>query len=167
MRVIVVRDEKNARALAGRLLKARTSQAATTRAIAAIRDANPGLDLDKLRPGDVVLVPELAGARKAVGDVLAPELDALAEQVHAGLGALERATASAREALQEEIRRSVQVIGEVSEFATADPRLAANIKSVKRTLDEDGTADEEQAVALNNALETWSKDLTRLRRLGP
>lgn len=165
MAFIVVQQEKNVRALAARLLKTKTSRAATTRAIAAIRRANPGRDLDHLRPGDIVIVPELDEARRSIADVLSPELDELVEQVRAGLGSLEQATAIAREALHERIQQSAAAIDEVSQFAGADPRLDANLESVRRTLEEDSTADEEQAVALGNALDVWSADLDRLRRL--
>src|SRR5690349_14540191 len=64
--VFVVRTEQNLTDLTGAILKARSSAATRQAAVAALRAANPSLDLDRIRPGTVVLVPALEGVRGSV-----------------------------------------------------------------------------------------------------
>jgi hypothetical protein len=93
MAVVVVNQEKNVSELATGLLLARASRTARTQTENAIRAANPGLDLDQLQPGQVLVVPDLPQARAgnvdhvenastAVVEVLDAQLDELLVALH-------------------------------------------------------------------------------------
>jgi hypothetical protein len=61
MRTIVVGDEKNLAALRKRILDPGVAGSARKTVDDELRAANPHLDLDKLSPGAVVVVPDLPG----------------------------------------------------------------------------------------------------------
>lgn len=167
MAVIVIDEETDERGLADRLLRSNASEASRTAAVRALRDANPGLDLAAVRPGTVVVVPDLhAGLRRPPGSV-EDGLDAATERVDAQLTGLvevvrrgrelaEAASADAAMAVaDEEVRHAAErdeVVGAVVE------RLASN---VERAEDRAAKADE----ALTAALTAWSEDLGELRGL--
>ena len=54
--LFVVTDQPNLTALTGAVLRGRTSAVKRTAAIEAIRNANPLLDFERLRPGAVVII---------------------------------------------------------------------------------------------------------------
>lgn len=167
MPIIVVTTEKSVVDLLRRVLKARTSKAATTRAEAALRDANRGVDLDALQPGDVVVVPEVEGARAETGDLLGPLDDALVGARDA-LGGLVGAVAQAAAEAKEERARTTELLANeelISSAGRRDPQLKERIESVRRAMHEDGQAAVRHAADLDGAVPRWAEALESLRRL--
>lgn len=168
MPIVVVEQEKDLSALTSRLLRARTSKAATERAERAIREANPGVDLDRLRPGTVLVVPPLKEALVDTGDRLGPAVDALVDQLTTELTALETATevALAEEAAERatvtELVRSVEGRRGVRGESTVKDVLA----QLRGTLQADESAAGRRTAELQEAVRHWQQDLDTLRQLG-
>src|ERR1041384_94885 len=99
MPVIIVGNEKNFTALRSRIFSGRVSTSAAQEVSAAIAEANPHVDLNKLEPGTVLTVPDLPSV-KVAGDL---SLDATTKQILAGIAqsgadALDDIVAAARSA---------------------------------------------------------------------
>lgn len=164
MPIVVVEQEQTVAALAARLLKAGTSEAATERAAEAIREANPGLDLDHLRPGMVVVVPLLAEARDDVPDVVAGALSDFFERISRELDAIIETARSALEADRAEREAVTGVLDaeEVRAAARNDPMLRGNLEQVRQTLADDGRIAVEITESLITGTEQWYTDLDDL-----
>ncbi|MBP2401182.1 hypothetical protein [Streptomyces syringium] len=164
MPIVVVEQEKTVAALAARLVEAGTSEAATERAAQAIREANPGLDLDHLRPGMVVVVPPSAEARYDVPDVVGGALDAYFEQIHRELITFIQTAQSALEADTTERAATAEVLDAEAVQAAAqyDPVLRNNLEQTRRTLADDGRIAVEITESLITGTEQWLTDLDDL-----
>ncbi|MGZ9929438.1 hypothetical protein ACXNSR_06040 [Streptomyces sp. NC-S4] len=167
MPIIVVDQEKTVTALAARLVKTRTSKAAKEQAAQAIRDANPGLDLDRLRPGMIVRVPPLPEARDDVPDVVNEALSPLFDQIRTELDALIRTANSALEADTAERGATAEILDAEAVQAAAqnDPLLQYNLERVRQTLTDDGQTADENTASLINGTEQWFTDLDDLSTL--
>ncbi|MFG2328080.1 hypothetical protein ACGFMM_00495 [Streptomyces sp. NPDC048604] len=167
MPIVVVEQEKTVAALAARLVKARTSKAAKERAAQAIREANPGLDLEHLRPGMVVVVPRLAETRDDIPDVVKEALENLFEQIGTELTELINAARNAQEADDSEREETKEVLDaeKVQAAAQNDTKLQYNLDSVRTTLESDGTTNHEITDSLINGTEQWFTDLDDLSTL--
>ena len=62
-KMFVVTGQVDLEAVAGSVLNARLSAETRTQALDAIRRANPGLDIDRLHPGEVLVIPPVPGTR--------------------------------------------------------------------------------------------------------
>ncbi|WP_338930443.1 LysM peptidoglycan-binding domain-containing protein [Streptomyces netropsis] len=167
MPIVVVEQENTVAALAARLVKAGTSKAAQERAAQAIREANPGLDLDHLRPGMVVVVPPLVEARDEVPDVVEGALAAFFEQISRELDALIQTARSALEADKAERQATAEVLAaeKVQAAAQNDPMLRNNLEQVRQTLADDGQIAVEITESLITGTEQWFTDLDDLSTL--
>ncbi|KOU33409.1 hypothetical protein ACFVZ8_04210 [Streptomyces sp. NPDC059558] len=167
MPIIVVDQEKTVAALAARLVKTRTSKAAKEKAAQAIREANPGLDLDRLRPGMIVFVPRPPEAREDVPDVVTEALAPLFDQIRTELDALIRTANSALEADTAEREATAEILDAEAVQAAAqnDPLLQYNLERVRQTLADDGQSAVESTESLINGTEQWYTDLDDLSTL--
>ncbi|WP_370417727.1 hypothetical protein AB8O64_03080 [Streptomyces sp. QH1-20] len=167
MPIVVVEQEKTVAALAARLVEATASEAAKEGAAQAIREANPGLDLDRLRPGMIVVVPRLAEARDDVPDVVDGTLDGYFEQIHRELVTFIQTAQSALEADKAERAAAAEVLDaeEVQAAAQYDPVLRNNLEQARRTLAADGQIAVEITESLINGTEQWFTDLDDLSTL--
>ncbi|MET9646996.1 hypothetical protein ACFZB6_25085 [Streptomyces syringium] len=167
MPIVVVEQEKTVAALAARLVESTAPEAAKERAAQAIREANPGLDLDHLRPGMIVVVPSLAEARDDVPDVVDGTLDGYFEQIHRELVTFIQTAQSALEADKAERAAAAEVLDaeEVQAAAQYDPVLRNNLEQARRTLADDGQIAVELTESLINGTEQWFTDLDDLSTL--
>ncbi|MFG2972175.1 hypothetical protein ACGFYY_04085 [Streptomyces sp. NPDC048331] len=171
MPIIVVDQEKTVAALAARLVKTRTSKAAKEKAAQAIREANPGLDLDRLRPGMIVIVPRSPEARDddpddepdVVNEALSPLFDAIRTE----LDALIRTANSALEADTAEREATAEILDAdaVQAAAQNDLLLQYNLERVRQTLADDEQSAVEITESLINGTEQWYTDLDDLSTL--
>ncbi|MFE7836528.1 hypothetical protein ACFU53_10865 [Streptomyces sp. NPDC057474] len=167
MPIIVVDKDKTVAALAARLLKARTSEAATERAVRAIRAANPGLDLDHLRRGTVVVVPRLEEIRTDVGDVIE---DALADVVDGLRDSLDRLAEDAVTALnadraERELTEGVFHAEAVQNAAEHDTVLRDTLESLRSSLSDDEENAARYTEMLLQGIDQWRSDLDDLGKL--
>jgi hypothetical protein len=164
MPIVVVAAEKNLKGLTDRLLVGGASRAATARAAAAIRAANPNLDLDRLRPGVVVVVPELERARAEVGDVVEPGLAGARDLVLEQLGGF-GAAADAGEAAEAEVREQTATALEdpaVKRAAERDPALRALLDELADAFPVAAKEADQRRRAMAAALRQWKEDLDSL-----
>lgn len=167
MPIVIVEQEQNVTALAARLLKARTSKAATERAVRAIREANPGLDLDRLRPGAVVVVPPLKEARTSAGDLVEPAVAEIVDQLKEALNTLADGARTALEADRAEREDTAKVFDsdEVNRAAEGDSVLRNALDVLSGTLNEDEDSAVRNTEILLNGIERWAQDLDDLSGL--
>ncbi|MFF7441753.1 hypothetical protein [Streptomyces sp. NPDC008122] len=167
MPIVVVEQEKTLAALTTRLLKARTAKAAKEKAAQAIREANPGLDLDHLRPGMIVVVPRLAEARDEDDDLVDQSLDLFLAEVRAEVDALLDATNDSLTSEKEELETTAKVLDamEVQQAAQNDPVLQNNLESLRSSIEGDQEAATENTDTLLNGIEQWYTDLDDLSTL--
>ncbi len=166
-RLFVVSDQADAAGLARTLLGARVGAARRDAAIAALRDANPDLDLEALSPGQVVVVPdglvtqERAGARDrgGISDLLAHAAESVKELAAAADRAEEQRRAEAEEV------RSVLSSPEVRDLAGQVRELKRNLSSVGKTLAEQDERAQRTREHLTRSSEEWLAELDQLRAL--
>lgn len=156
----------DAEGLVRQLIQGRSTKAARESAIQAIRAANPGLDLDQLTPGTVVVVPAIpdtSGAGNLVdstaGDLLdavSTSLDETEAMVDDGLRAdrAERAQVSAMFS-SAELRRA----------AAKDKELKQLLGELQQALDDDDRTGGQQTEQVHAARSGWKDELAALRAL--
>lgn len=173
MPILVVGAERNFAALRSRLFSGRVSSAAARRVADALRAANPHVDLDALRPGTVLTVPDLPEVsveRELSLDELSRQgVEALFE---AASGILDNLAATAqgleREAAAERKRliKSLQA-REVKAAAAEDRVLASDIEATRGAVEEEEARAKESAAALKRAHAEWKTELDALRTILP
>ena len=167
-RLFVVSDQGDVAALARTLLGARVGAARRDAAIAALRDANPGLQLDALRPGQVVVVPDGLATRDradvSAQDGLSGLLAQAAVSVKELVAAADRAEEQ-RRAEADEVR-AVLSSPEVHQLAGQIPELKRNLSSVDKTLSEQDVRAEKTRELLSRSAEEWLADLDGLGGIG-
>jgi hypothetical protein len=169
MPIIVVDTEKNFAALRPRLFRGRVSRADAQEVAAAIREANPHADLDKLAPGTVLTVPDLPAVRLgrelALDETTARGVEGLAElgkQALAGLmGAAEKQTAEAR-------KSRAQVLKAMDKVADGRPRprdarASKAFASARKAFDEEDDRAKKRAATLKAAQAEWTEGLDELK----
>jgi hypothetical protein len=168
MQIIVVDQEKDLEAVASRILTAKVSKTAREQAIEAIRTANPGMDLTTIAPGTILVIPTLAGARTASGDVLGGSVDALTEQLKNSLDGLTQAVDVAAAADKAERAQTAAMLGsaDLKRASATDDQLKSDLAALAKSLDEDAKGGEQQVAAVRESLDLWVADLDTLRNLG-
>jgi hypothetical protein len=168
MPVLVVGSEANLAGLKGRLFSDKVSSGASEKVTTAIRAANPGVDFDKLEPGTVLTVPDLPGVSirgdLSLDDGIAKAADAVlaqASEILAGL--VETAVRQEREGEAErgELVKGMDDSG-IREAADKVPGLADDLEQTRRAIGEEEGAAKDRVAALQNAQETWTKELAEL-----
>jgi hypothetical protein len=170
-KLFVVGAQKTLAELAPALLRSRIPARVRDSALDAIRRANPGLDLDRITPGTVVLVPEVEGLRPALRETgpVDQVADDLVSQVRDGLEALVAAADAAEEARAAEKRDSQELLASslVQRLSAQSAELAANVDSVRATHKRDDVDGRRQLAQLHEAAQEWGADLETLRSLLP
>ncbi|MFD8011460.1 hypothetical protein [Streptomyces sp. NPDC058955] len=166
MPIVVVEQEKTLAALVTRLLKTRTAKAVKEKAAQAIRAANPGLDLDRPRPGMIVVVPRLDEASDDT-DWVDESLDLFLSQVSGELDTLVEAAHSALMAEKAELDTTARVLDvtEVQDAAQNDPLLQEILVQLRSSIDADAEAAVEKTDILTNGIEQWFTDIDDLSTL--
>jgi hypothetical protein len=171
MPILVVGSEKNFAALRPRLFAGRVSPKAAGEVAAAIREANPHADLDKLAPGTVLTIPETAKVsvrgELSLGETVRTAIEGLS---NAGKGALEQltATAGARETEASEERKQLAKTLRSKELDAAtrdDKALAADVDAAREAVAEQDKRAGERAAALEQAKAEWTQELDALKGL--
>jgi hypothetical protein len=167
MPYFVVQSETTVLAVADAVLKERTRKADREAAIEAIRQANPGLDLAQLKPGQVLVIPQLTGARAAANDPLATEIDELAALVKEGLGGLATDTDVAVEQSLREIKETTARLDSaaIRRLSEQIPAFMETVAELHTNLKTGANEARPQAAHLHAAIDTWAADLQTLRRL--
>lgn len=165
MPIIVVEQEKDLDSVLARVLTARVSKAVRERAVAAVRAANPGIDFAAIRPGLVLRIPTLEGARANDGDALGGSIDELAGQLERGLAGLAGLVRAAELADKAEADGMAEVFrsADIKRAAAQDQQLKADLGELKKAMAEDARLSEQQAAAVREALPAWAADLGALR----
>ncbi len=166
--LFIVDNQRDAAAIAARLLPNRASAASRRLAVEALREANPTLDFDRLRPGAVVVVPPEVGRlrRNAADDPAGETADALIGEARAGLQAL-LAAAEAAEEQAAAARDATRRLLDSRDLArlSADALLGANMEALKGALAEEEEQSDERLTAVKEAVDGWQADLKALRGL--
>lgn len=171
MPVLIVRNERTIADLRPRLA-GRTGPAETPdHVVAAIREANPHVDLDQLQPGDVLTIPDLADTR--VRDDATPT-ELLAEGIDAMIAAVGEVVATAGERAAQQakveaadratVRRSVELKA-VKEAAKRDKVLAADLAQVQEALAAADDVAAKASATRKQALATWADDLEAIKAM--
>lgn len=166
--LFIIDDQTDAAALVTRLLPSRANAADRVAAEEALRAANPTLDLRRLRPGMVIVVPPTIERlrRGAADDPAGDAAGDLVDEVRAALEALEAAAKDAQERAAGERQEAFALLdGPVVSRLAGDQLLAANIESVRQAMKADEAAGPDQVAALRQSLDQWQADLKALREL--
>ena len=174
MAVLVVGAETTLAALHPRLFGGRRVSADTAKRVAdALRKANREVDLDALRPGTVLVVPDLEGvsldaelslgagadqALAAVRAAIAGTLDDVAGEAFRR----EAEDAGGRRWLAETLRSQ-----QVKRAVEGQPLLAAQLERTLRLVAEADAGAEGRAAAISAAHDDWAAELATLKRLMP
>lgn len=166
--LFVVGAERNLDALADVVLRKRTAVATRASALEAIRAANPGLDLDRIDPGTVVLLPDVKGVRPvAAGEPVHDTAGDLVARVKDGIGALLAAGEGAEEQRRIEHHEAEEVFGDpvVKKLSSQVPELVANVKSARKSLEAEDAGAEQAQESLRQSADAWAADLEALGSL--
>jgi len=170
MPVLVVGTEKNFTGLRRRLFPGgRAGKAVAARVAAAIRDANPHADLDALRVGTILTIPDLPEITVDTDPTPADTAGAAVEQLGPSLGdALDSVmkAAQAREERDAEERKALRLLldsGEVRNVPDAD--LARDVEAVRAAVAAEEEAAATRQEALRRAGEEWRTELDALGQL--
>ncbi|HZN19343.1 MAG TPA: hypothetical protein VFB84_14380 [Micromonosporaceae bacterium] len=162
MPVIVVKDEKDLGELRRRLLRPGVTAARRRDVEDRIRAANPHLDLDRLRPGAVVVLPDDPDLAEEAGEPaasLAPLTAALPQASQAV-----RRAAEATVQLGEELAKALGA-REVRRAADGDAELGAEVARLREAIAAERRRAQEWSDAVAAATQGWERDLAELRRL--
>jgi len=174
MPLIVVGNEKNFTALRSRLFKGASVSTKVAREISdAVAAANPGVDLQKLEPGTVLEVPDHPKVRVS-GDI---SLDTTTKEVLNGLAnqgtqalaeLVVRARGLERDGAVERKRLAAVLAGkDLTDAASKDQSLAADIDAVGKAVDAEEAAAQARAAALDAAQAEWNAELKSLQGFVP
>lgn len=173
MPVLVVGGETTLAALDRRLFKSGVPADAIARVHKAIRDENPDVDFDHLRPGLVLRLPRLpelkARADLSFDGSVAEAVSATGRSLESDLKDLEAAArdrlgtdAEERRALSRQLESR-----EVQAAASKDDGVMAALRSAQEGIAEDEAADERRRAVVEQAVAEWTGELPTLDRLLP
>jgi hypothetical protein len=168
MPIVVVGNEKNFAALRGRLLGDKVSRTQARELADAIRESNPHADLDKLRPGTVLIVPDSPIVRVR-GELALDEPTAKGVEGLGQLGkqALEGLAEAAKTRAAEARKERARVLKAMDAFEARtdrpkDARLTKNLKSARQTLEGEDDGAKQRAATLEKAQVEWASGLDAL-----
>ena len=165
-KLFVVTNQKPSGHRPRRCSPAAPARAARDKAIAAIRAANPNLDLDRLSPGDVVVIPAVTGLRRAAEDPVGEVGKPLAERVRDGLASLSSTASRARSRGSRQEGGAGALPERGAEAALAvEPLIAEYVEINRAQFRQDDAEAKRQLGELRSAAAGWSEDLDALRDL--
>lgn len=167
MPVVVIEEATDLSGLTGRLLRRNSSADTVTAAERALRRANPGVDLDDLRPGTVVVVPQLHGGLSRIGDVVDPVVEDATAPVARDLAALTDAFAAATRRTHEARTRALGALeDDAVKAALAEDDAAAQLATRLRAhLTASEEVEQRRQEAADAADAVWADGLAQLRAL--
>ena len=166
-KLFVVTNQKTVKAIATKVLAGRTSGARGDKAIVAIRAANPNLDLDRLSPGDVVVMPAVTGLRRDAEDPVGEVGDDLAARVRDGLASLSSAAEQGEEQRVAD-KQEAQALFQsavLKRLSSVEPLIAEYVEINRAQFRQDDAEAKRQLGDLRSAAAGWSEDLDVLRDL--
>ena len=170
MRTIVVGDEKNLAALRKRLLDPGVTGSVRKGVDEELRAANPHLDLDRLSPGAVVVVPDLPGVAASTGD----QATATGTALPGDLGDVVAGTAGGRAgslgatrtidlgAARLELARQLGS-AQLTKAVKGDDQLKAEVSRLGEALAEEQRRSQRWQADLEAAIPGWQAGLDALR----
>jgi hypothetical protein len=170
MPVIIVGNEKNFAALRPRLFGGRVPTAAAREISEAVAAANPHADLDALKPGTILTIPDLPHVSVS-GDISldATTKDVLVGIASAGSDALDDIVAAARSVERTAAAERKQLTATLASGDLANARkdkaLADDLNAVQKAVDDEEAAAKQRATALQAARNEWSAELKTLQGL--
>jgi hypothetical protein len=172
MPLLIVGDEKNVAGLRKRLFAGRVSNATVGRVTAALQEANPHVDLEKLRPGVVLTVPdlpELAVADLSFDDTIDRAIVSHQGDLRERIEALQAAADQRARADAAERKRIRPTLDDkaVQAAVRKDQELAALVAAAGQALDAESAAAKERAERLRKAAEGWTEELEALKTIRP
>jgi hypothetical protein len=163
MRVVVVGTEKDLTQLRTRVVRSGVPETRLRSVEASIRAANPHLDLDRLRPGAVVVLPdhpdveaEAAGGAPAMLAAVGAALPKAHHVVRRGAEAAVTRGDELAEALAD---------ADVTRAAAADADLRAEVTRLTAAVADERRRAREWADAMNTSMARWQAAAEELRRL--
>jgi len=169
-RLFVVTDQPDLEALAANVLRSRVGASTRAAALEAIRRANPTLNLDRLSPGAVIVIPPVPGIRPpdaAQGDPVGDVADDLVGRVREALESLSAAADAGEEARVADRREVQELLGSalVRRLATSVPAIGQNVESIRAGFKQDELDARRAQADLKDSLAALSADLEALRDL--
>jgi hypothetical protein len=171
MPVIIVGTEKNFAALRSRLFSGRVSSARLQEVTDAVAEANPHADLNSLKPGTILTIPDSPHLSVA-GDISLDDstkelIDAVA---NAGSDALDDLVATARVADRDAAAERKQLAAtlarpELGEVAKKDQAFSEDLETVKKAVDDDEAQAKKRTAGLQEATTSWKSELESLKEL--
>lgn len=168
MRMLIIKQDTDARALSDQLLKARLSDVQSDSALSRLHALNPHVDFTKLRAGTVLLVPAVpsfkATAAEAVHDNAFQDFQKLVKdslnQASSSLKEGNRARASERAEVSAAFKASA-----VTRAIANDPELKKQVEDARKTVKQDLEQDNEAEQALGTAGRAALAKLAELGKL--
>lgn len=167
MRILTIKNQRDAAAARGRLISADASPELAMQAEVLLRAANPHLDFDNLEPGAVVLVPDVPElSREHTEEVRGADLEAAAVAVKDGLHELDaRTKASAavsgglRDAVLKDLRsRPVKAIEDRL------PEIKPDLERLRRVIAAEGREEKTDRSDFEEVVKRATADFDELRK---
>ena len=167
MRIFVVNTEKNMAGLRTSLVREDAAKGAVKAAEARLKAANPHVDFDRLRPGDVLVVPEAAEFTSArATSFTATLLESSVEQAREGLQQLKRRVGAGEQDAgqrREVIVRSLKSRA-VKLAADRDESFRKDIERLREALSQDEKDATARQKSLQEVFDRVASDLTDLQQ---
>jgi hypothetical protein len=173
MAIVVVGRETSFKQLRARMFPGRLSKAAAEQLEAAVRKANPHLDLAALSPGMIVEVPDLPGAKPSrevdFGDDAGRAERAIKQNIMLSVDELNSAAGRLEKDASGERSRLFELLdfGEVSEAADNDELIRAEVDALRRALDKEEQTAQEQLARLQKVMVVWAEEVEAIDTLLP
>jgi hypothetical protein len=164
MNVIRITDETDLESVVHKLVTGRVGVRQLARAVDAIKAANPGVDLETLRPGDLVFVPPIERAEAASAAVTANPIEELETLVASALVDLRDLAEQNQSSVADENSLVTGAVKDatVRRAATATPQVAAAIADVQATVKTQTSDARSQVQAVDEMAKGWLAQLKLL-----
>lgn len=171
MRRLIVGTEKNLSQLESRLFRRGLSRASLRAALTALKKANPQVNMDLLKPGMVLTIPDRSEFNQ-IEDVSMDDVASVGAIANLFAEVLEEAGAKSaailKESKAEQSRLSKLLRSkEVTHAAKDDPELAAEVEATQVAIEAQAQLDKTNGAATKKAIRQWTKDLDEVRALLP
>lgn len=173
MAVLIVGSETDLAGLRHRLFRGRPTKKSQQTAFAAMRKANPGIDFDRLKPGTVLVLPEIpeihAPDEVSTGSVIGDSLSDIVGRLGDAVGETESGAAEAAKRSKAEQRRLTGLLKreEVRAASEKNPRLAEALAAAEAAIATRAETEKASATANKRAFRQWAGELDALRGLLP
>jgi hypothetical protein len=173
MPTVIVGNEENFAALRPRLFTGRVSTKTASEVAEQVQEANPHVDLDKLTPGTVLVIPGAANV-DVQGDLSLDEptrddLKGLAEHGKTVLGEVVAAADQREAEMRDERARAVEALDMIDTGTRAphEPQLAKRLTAARKALADEDERAKQREETLKRAQSEWTEGLdVLLQRLG-